>query len=266
MSTLDILSAFSARHGVRTFQGEFPADKADLVKNIIDETNTVQPPFGSQVRLQLHEPGLGRFGAISNEAGWIMLLVPKDLQNEAYSKAVYDVSYLGQLAMMKLTQHSIGSVWISGTYNEGKAEESTPDHKVIAGIPYGIECGKHMMAKVLTFIGGSSSRYPVQKLFFNKDKNEPFTEENSGEWKEIILALRSGPSALNYQSWRFVIDGGNFHLFQNSPSNNNAPDVGIAAANMELLLRDKGYKLKILEEAPAPSPLGGEYKISAIKE
>ena len=266
MSTLDIISAFKARHSVRTFQPDFPKDKAELVDSIIKETNLITPPFGSKVNLQKHEPGLGRFGSISGEAGWIMLVIPKDLQGEERRKAYIDAGDLGQLAVMKLTQNSIGSVWIGGTYDEAKAEESTPDHQVIAGIPFGIECGKHMIAKMLSFFSGSSSRYPVEKLFYNKDKNEPFTEENAGEWKEIIMCLRSGPSALNYQTWRFVIENNNVHLYHAPSREASTFDLGIAIANMELLLHDKGYEIKVLENQPETSPLGGTYQISAVKK
>lgn len=75
-------------------------------------------------------------------------------------------------------------------------------------------------------------RYPLEQLFYNKDTNEFITEENAGDKLVLCSCLQSGPSAGNKQSWRFIIEGSEIHLFDSKISQYTSYDMGIALVNM----------------------------------
>lgn len=259
---LDLITAFKARHAVRSFTPNFPVEKMNLVQQIVDETNKIPVLFGSKVEIQIHGPGLGSMGNISNEAGWLLLKYDKETPEDKISHAITDACYLMQNIVMKMTQHRIASVWIAGFYNQKLAEQSTPGFVVPGAVAFGEEADKkHFMGSILSFLGSTiGKRLPLEQLFYSRDLNQPVTEDNAGDKIIICKALQSGPSALNKQTWRFVFEGDEIHLFDSKTSSTSSYDVGIAAANMEMLMKlDGSAHLIVKDPAPEPSPLGGEY-------
>ena len=167
---------------------------------------------------------------------------------------------------------------MGGTYNEGEAEERFPDFKVTAVVAFGEEDTPHLMAKFLKFIGGSDKRLPFQQLFYDNDNKRAITEndfeENKPEgtpsypsyMKDFLLSLRSGPSALNQQGWRFVLSGKEVHLFDAKGNAYSCYGSGIALANLHLLgeIRGGSCTIEVRNPAPEPSPLGGTYIATAV--
>lgn len=260
-TTLDLISAFKARHSVRTYLSNFPAEKLTLVQQIVDEVNQMPVPFGSKVAVQVHGPGLGSMGFISNEAGWLLLKYDKETPEDKVNHAITDAAYLIQHVVMRITQNKVATVWIAGTYNQKLAEQSTPGFIVPGAVAFGEEAvKKHFMGTIVSFFSSNGKRMPLEQLFFNKDANQPITEENAGDKLVLYKSLQSGPSAVNKQPWRFVIEGNDIHLFDSKTSSYSAYDMGIALANMEMLMKLNGNaRLIIKDPAPEPSPLGGEY-------
>lgn len=152
------------------------------------------------VQLDLTGPGLARFFMVSNEAGHIVLKIPKQEQenqeenqnknqeqenqeqenknqeqenkNQQQNKNQFlsieqkqkiDVAYIGQHLAMKLTQNYIDSVWLAGTYNESEAERRFEGFKVPCSIAYGIESETpHFALKMVKMIGVAPK--PGQRL------------------------------------------------------------------------------------------------------
>ena len=124
---LNLIEAFKARHSTRTYQGQnLTQQQKDIITQSVTESNALETPFHSQgVEVSSTEPGLGRMGFISGEAGWIVEKLPiaQDQQdNDAERKRIIDVSYIAQHVVMKLAQNHINTVWIAGSYNEGEAD------------------------------------------------------------------------------------------------------------------------------------------------
>lgn len=290
-----LIEAFKARHSVRTFQKKpFPQQKKQMIAQIVTEANSVDTPFESHVEISMTGPGLGRMGAVSNEAGFLVQKIPLDEEQEekpqaetpkedpkiVFRKAIIDVSFKLQIAVMKMTQHHISTVWIGGTYNEGEAEERFPGFKVTAVVAYGEEDTPHFMAKVMKFFGNSDKRLPFQQLFYDSDNKRQITENDFNEnkpegtpnypsyMKDFLVSLQSGPSALNQQGWRFVLagDGKEVHLFDAKGNSYSCYGSGIALANLHLLGEIRGGECTIEVRKPAPeaSPLGGTYIATAV--
>lgn len=130
MSELDIVSVFKARHSVRTFLPDFPSDKMNLVHHVVEDVNRMKVPFNSKVEIQVHGPGLGKMGAISHEAGWLLLKYDRNTSEDKVDQAIIDACYLMQHIVMRLTQNAIATVWIVGTFSRKHAEQATPGFAV----------------------------------------------------------------------------------------------------------------------------------------
>ena len=258
---LSLVEAFKARHSVRTFGGNtFPEEKMAIVRETVEQVNSVATPFGTETRVAVHEPGLGRMGFISHESGWLLCEIKADTPADKMRHAYIDVAYRTQLAVMKLTQHKIATVWVAGTYNKSKAEKSCPGWTVPAGIAFGEERSPHFVAKVVKWFGTGQSRKPLEELIYDVKAGKVVTEDTAGDNLEIYKCLQSGPSARNQQGWRFVVDGPDVHLFDVPDSSMSALDNGIAIANMHLLGEMKGHgALSVRSPAPQASPFGGKY-------
>lgn len=282
---LSLVEAFKERHSVRTYQGQnLTQEQKEIIAQSITEANSLETPFHSQgVEVSSTEPGLGRMGFISGEAGWIVEKLPitQDQQdNDAERKRKIDVSYIAQHVVMKLAQNHINTVWIAGTYNEGEAEKRFQGFKVPAAIAYGIEQSTpHFMGRIIKFFGSSTGkRIPFEQLFYDNDNKRLITEKDfesptpdnvpsyPSYLKDFLASLRLGPSAVNQQPWRFVLSGKEVHLFDVKSNNYSTYDIGIALANLHLLgeIRGGNCTFEIRDPAPETSPLNGTYVATAV--
>ena len=115
---LSISEAIKQRHSVRTFTGTLSDERRAIVQQIIEEANSLPSIFATNASVGDSEPGLGRMGVISNEAGWLVGKIPTDTPEGDQVKARYDVSYRLQVCVLKMFQYGLANVWIGGTYNE----------------------------------------------------------------------------------------------------------------------------------------------------
>lgn len=289
---LNLIEAFKARHSTRTYQGQnLTQQQKDIITQSVTESNALETPFHSQgVEVSSTEPGLGRMGFISNEAGWIVEKIPirqndNNEQSKEDSKAlerkqIIDVSFIAQHVVMKLAQNHINTVWIAGTYNEGEAEKRFQGFKVPAAVAFGIEqTTPHFMGRIIKFFGSSAGkRLPFEELFYDNDNKRAISEkdfesptpENVPSYpsylKDFVTCLRSGPSAVNQQPWRFVLSGKEVHLFDVKFNNYSSYDIGIALANLHLLAEIRGGSctIEVRDPAPETSPLNGTYVATVV--
>lgn len=259
---ISIPEAIKQRHSVRTFTGPLSDERHSIITQIIEESNKPPSPFGTNVTVGDSEPGLGRMGVISNEAGWLLGKIPSDISEEDKVKARYDVSYRLQICVLKMFQHGLANVWIGGTYNEKLAEERNPGFTIPIVVAYGEDAKTtRFLESAMKFLVGAKNRYPLEKMFYDLDNKRPFTNENAGEHLELLQAVQSCPSALNIQSWRLLITGNVAHLYKASTHAACDFDMGIAIATISLLLESYGHQTKIsFVENPPENPLdGGSY-------
>ena len=251
---------FSRRHSVRTFREHFPENKKEIVNRIIEEVNQIPTPFQTtDSKISLHSPGLGSLGFVSKEAGWLLLQVSENSMN--YTQSLMDAAYRGQIAVMKLTENEIGTVWIGGTFSKSQAELDSPGYKVDCVIAFGIEDQPRFLEKTIKFFGGSSSRKVLSEISYDLINKSPFIEENNNnKFIKLLKCLRSGPSAINQQPWRFLIDEKKIYIFNSSNNNYSICDMGISLANISYFYNTYKENNKFLIENEIPESLiGGTY-------
>jgi nitroreductase len=268
--TLSVADAIKSRHSVRSFAGPLAPERQSIVTQAIAEAQQLPVPFGTTVEIADHPPGLGRFGVISNEAGWLIGKVPagtRDIANQSV-----DVAYRLQHVVIRLTQHGIATIW-GGMFQPSIAEQGNPGFVVPIAVAYGDapKTGPGLLSRFMSWAAGSSNRYPFAQLFFDAKRNEPITEETAGRFLAILEAVRLGPSALNRQPWRIIVvdnDTGPsiLHVFLAVEAQMHLLDIGIALGEIALTVSATGkiVQFRVSDDKPVPSPLGGRFIISAV--
>ncbi|KAH0795237.1 nitroreductase [Histomonas meleagridis] len=261
-----LLDAFKWRHSVRSYTSEFTQDQDKAVRSAVEEANGWDTPFHTNTLLAITNRKVDYYGYVLNDIGCILALVPKNLPEELKYKSMVDVSFRAQIAVMRISQHKIGTVWLGGTFNRQQAGIDFPDYEILVCIPYGNESpnltptAKNLMKSIRP-----DTRKPIEKLFYNVQEKKSYTEETSGELLPMFTAIRWGPSAINQQGWTFAVDGKEMHVYYDNSMNYIEPDTGIALGNIALLLKEKDIEPKFyVKETPPPSYLGGSYVCSCV--
>ena len=216
---LSIADALKVRHSVRNYTGVWPEEKQSIVQQIVEEVNQIQAPYGTDATIGLHGPGLGRLGFISNEGGWLLLKIPQDKVNTPdYYKYNIDAAFKAHIAVMKLTQHEIGTVWIGGTFNEGLAEQSNPGFKIPVVVAFGIEASeKRYRDYFINWMAGGAKRKPFDTFFYDAKAGKMMKEEDAGNQLDFLMYLRQCPTSLNNQTMRLnVKENYEYELFDAS--------------------------------------------------
>ena len=256
---LSVIDVFKARKSVRNFDSQWPQEKQEIVDSIVREVNEIPAPFGTNGCIGTHAKGLGTMGFVSGEAGWLMLKIPKDVvSTPEYQNYLMDAAFRGQIAVLRLTQKGISTVWIGGTFSESKAEQDTPGFKIPCVVAYGINAAsKRFFDKMMGFMGVGQNRKDFQELFFDDEKKQPFTKDTLGKYENILSSLRLTPSAVNAQPARLLVNGNTFTLFDASPSSYTPFDMGIMLGNAFFYAQGKlTYATK---ETDKVFPKGGKY-------
>jgi hypothetical protein len=240
---LSIPDAIMLRTSVRSFRGLLSPDRAAVVERIVAEAQQISTPFSTNAEIGLHGPGLGRL-VINHEAGWLIAKIPQDQIKSR--EHLIDAAYRLHVAVINLTQHRLGTVWIAGTYKAAKAEASVPGFKVPAVVAYGEPAEKTgLVERFFKWVSDSRSRKPLSEIFFEGESKTPINEASAGERLPLLKALQAAPSARNLQPWRFVLSGDSIHLSNADPkSGYTAFDMGIALATAKLFLEATGKSVR----------------------
>lgn len=265
LARISLLDAFKWRHSVRCYGGApLTVEARSIVEKAMEKVASWETPFGTKSKIYQTESPLTTFGMVKNANGNLIVAVSRDRPECDKVKGVVDSGVLGQVAVMELARHKIGTVWLAGSLKRSQCDSHIPSgYKTIGLIPYGVgENQNGVMARMTKWMAQSKHRKPLHEIAYDMDNKRRYTEENAGELLPILAALRSGPSAINAQPWRFVVDGKNIHLFNAKGNLMSMFDIGIAIANMQMLAIDMNHKPKISFQNGVAAPLGGKYLCS----
>jgi nitroreductase len=259
---LSLIDAFKWRHTVRVFVGgEFTPDLQEALNNALTKANSLPVPFSTAAQLRVVMPGTNISSSVKAETGWILLTIPRNTPKEMIERCKFDAGVRGQIAMMELSRHRIGTIW-SGGYDKKSGDKLFDDVETVCGIAFGIgESTKWSVRGSLSaMICQPQKRQPFEALFWDVKNGKPFTEESAGQLQPLLQAVRSGPSAVNCEPWKFAVDGANIHLYRIPKQFASEIDMGIAIGNIMILALESNHQpgVSILSPAP-PAYLGGTY-------
>jgi len=214
-------------------------------------------PFGAAVRFKLLDLDLlsrqelrplGTYGVIKGAHHFILGAVKEG------KGSLEDIGYCMEKIILKATSLGLGTCWLGGTFKRSAFAAKmnlVGDEMLPAITPVGYPAKKiSSVDSMFRFGAGSGKRKPWNELFFRVNKNTALPEAEAGEYRQVLDAVRMGPSASNHQPWRIVKDDyGIFHLFlkENGIYNRMSGkyrlqyiDMGIAMCHFEVAAREVG--------------------------
>ncbi len=225
-------------------------------------------PFGAVVRfrmLNLEPLGkdelrrLGTYGVIRGANLYILGAV-----KEGFG-AFEDLGYCLEKIILKATSFGLGTCWLGGTFKRSAFAakmELAEDELLPAITPVGYPAKDvPVIDRMMRFSAGSKKRKPWDALFFAADGKTSLKESEAGDYREVLEAVRMGPSASNRQPWRIVKENADvFHLFLKENKIYNRIlgkiriqniDMGIAMCHFDVVAREQGLPGKWEVDNPA---------------
>lgn len=148
-------------------------------------------------------------------------------------------------------------------------------------LPAVVSIGRPDLEKTREQIDMSRKRFDPEKLFFSGNFTHPLTYSEVGDFAFPLEMVRLAPSAKNYQPWRVVKAGSNWHFYlQRTRSYREMVmpaitgiadlqrlDMGIAMSHFELAAREAGLTGRWQVEDPGIEKTGKlmEYSVSWVQ-
>ena len=267
------IEAMQKRQSVRTFDTE---NITDAHLNIINDyrinDENLVGPFGSKGRIEfipvtnnVSDKGikLGTYGFIKNPQGYLVGIA----ENSKYP--LVEFAYTFQKLVILLTQMSIGTCWMGGTFNRNSFEQEIQlgEGEFIPCItPIGYPNQKQrVFDKALRYVVKADNKKSWDKLFFDSSFDVPLNKENVGRLETPIEMVRLGPSASNKQPWRLLLSSDRkvCHFYIEHTPNYSSKlgydmqllDMGIAMGQFELACKEVEIEGSwVLENPNIPLP------------
>ncbi|MEI7543013.1 MAG: nitroreductase family protein [bacterium] len=246
------------RKSVRTFEDRLllPEIKETFVSFI---QSNQKGPFGNEIRFELIDlTGAGQ-EELKQLASYGNIRGPKYFMAGVVKKnttAVLDYGYLMEKNILAAVTLGIGTVWVGGTFSRAgfmKKIEAKADEIIPAVVPLGYAAKIRDVSDTATrLFVAADTRKSWKDIFFNGNHETLLTEEESGNYKIPLAALRLAPSASNKQPWRIIKDGEVLHLFlERTPGYWQEPrediqlmDMGIGMCNFDMAAQELGLNGK----------------------
>lgn len=247
---MNAIEAIRKRTSVRNYFPE-PLTPA-LIEDLRREIRLLEPgPFGNSARIVLIDANsesntklnsLVTYGVIKNAPAYIVAAI------EENPGSLEDFGYILERLVITLTQKSLGSCWLGGTFNKSafSAQIRLRENEILPAI---ISFGKPkqkttVIDKLFRWGAKSDKRRDWNLLFFEDDFTIPLTRQRAGIFEEPLALLRLAPSASNMQPWRILKQNNSFHFYLRGSKkyrmdrfqlpNLQQIDLGIAMAHFDL--------------------------------
>jgi nitroreductase len=277
------MDSIRARHSTRTYDGQpLTPDEERGIRASFAEA--APGPFGSSPRFMLASRDEVEDGAASSDivargmdgrgedAGstdgrvrigtYGLIVGPRAFVAGVIRRAPFacvDFGYCLEGVILRATELGLDTCWVGGVFGRGaiaRALAASRDEFVPATTPVGHAAGKPSIQEMASRIDSRPhTRLDFGQLFFEAGKDGSWTALASpGEWKDVLEAVRIGPSARNMQPWRLVLDrrsGQALHLvMQENRFYNNVLgatklqelDMGIAMRHVEVAAAELGIR------------------------
>lgn len=248
-----IEEAVRKRYSVRNYADrEIEDDKKKEIKSFID---SLQNPFGKEVKYYYldkeysnKKQKLGTYGVIKGAKNYIGTSIKLE------PMALEALGYELELLILYLTYQDIGTCWLGGTFDrKGFSSAMDVNEEELFPIitPYGYAAEKkHIKEIAMRKAIKADGRKDWSELFFNENFHTPLAKNQAGDLAFPLEMLRLGPSASNKQPWRIVLNKEALHFYQHKepkysehfPYDIQKIDMGIAAAHLDLSVKEKGIK------------------------
>lgn len=264
---MDVKQLIRQRTSVRTYDGRpLEAEVIDrLARHIAEPVNPFEAPLELRM-LDADEYGLSSHVIVGAHL-YLTGKVRRNLLAEVAFGYAFEESCLYALSL------GVGTVCLAGTLSRGafeRAMELAPDEMLPLASPLGYPKAKRSVREnLMRKAVGADERMAFEQLFFDGTFARPLTPDGAGVFRDALEMVRLAPSAVNKQPWRIVVRDNVAHLFERRTLKPGADgdvqkvDIGIAAAYLDLTMRQDGHKGVFVHSQPDLSlPEDTFYRIS----
>ena len=209
-----VVESIKLRKSVRNYEDK-PLSK-ETIEKIENYINSIDNPFNKKIRIKLIENNnhnqefkLGTYGVIKGARYFLATSCNKE------EFVLESLGFTFEKLVLYCTSLGLGTVWLGGTFNRGefsKAMNLAENETLPIVSPVGYEGGKKSIISRL--IGNNNNkRKDFSEIFFNENFDKELSEEDAGEYLEVLEMVRLAPSALNKQPWRVLKDKNRFHFY-----------------------------------------------------
>lgn len=267
--------AIKKRISVRKYSRE-PVGHTERAELEEYSSENARGPFGAQVRFQLLDFDplgreemrcLGTYGVIRGARLYLLGAVREG------AGALEDLGYCMEKIILKATAMGLGTCWLGGTFKRAAfvATMNLAEDELLPAItPVGYATDDLSLSdRMMRFGASSNKRKPWSELFLSADGSTPLEEKDAADYRDILEAVRIGPSASNRQPWRIVRDeSGCYHLFLKENKIYNRImgkirmqniDMGIAMCHFEMVAKELKLPGRWLRDEQSPSVSGLKY-------
>ena len=253
-----MIEAIKKRTSCRTFeQRPLSYEDESKVEEILKDVEKKKGPFNhhakffSRVNKNEKAAKYANYGFIKHPPMFIGGVIRNSFEG------LVDYEFLLEEVILRLTEASLGTVWLGGAFNNDDFHVHTGPLQTIPAIAaVGYPAKRSLPENLSPSTEGAKRRKPFDSLFFHGESLEKVPEDS--KYRKYLEAVRQGPSASNKQPWRIVLIDHTFHLYlkrtggqgEKVPVDIQAIDAGIALSHLYLTLKEDGYAVTFNQDEP----------------
>jgi len=252
------------RRSVRTFE---PVQlRQEDIDSLCAFMENIENPYGLPVEFKLLDANAEKLTCpvvVGTD-----LYVGAKMKKAPYLNEAFGYSF--EKLVLYVQSLGIGTVWVGGTMDRDAFERAmhlSEDEVMPCVSPLGYPAKKMSIRESMMRMGiKADERMPFEKLFFDHTFHTPLTKERAGKLWHALEMVRLGPSAVNKQPWRVVVDdhAAHFYLMRAKGFGGNVLDMqkidlGIALCHFDLAAEEDGLKLHFMQNDPGLASEGVEY-------
>lgn len=258
----DVIEAIKERTSTRTYAGQPVTDaQRNVILNYIPTLtnpfgeNGVSIPMADKFHLSSGNEKLGTYGIIKGAQTFLGLVCPDT------DRSLLAAGYEFEQLILFITSLGLGTVWLGVTFSRKsftRAMKIPADGMLAAVTPVGMPAKRRMVERVMRRFVKSDTRLPWSELFFKDNFTTPLSLWEAGSYDEALEMVRLAPSAHNFQPWRVVKVGRDFHFYAAYNIKKTKEDqriwrnldMGIALCHFHLSVISRGLNGEFINEAP----------------
>jgi nitroreductase len=271
----DALEIIQKRISVRSYSEKPVSETLQAKLRALCEASQAGP-FGTPVRFRLLDleamnrveaQRLGTYGVIRGARLFILGAVM------GKKRGMEDLGYCMERIVLEATAMGLGTCWLGGTFRRSSFAERmqlAAGELLPAITPVGYPAAQvYPVDRIFRAGARARSRKRWEELFFTAGGRRPLAPAEAGSYRDVLEAVRQGPSASNRQPWRLLRDAdGIYHLYLKEDRLYNRAlgkirlqkvDMGIAMCHFELAARQREINGRWQEVIPAEGLPGLEY-------
>lgn len=250
--TDSIIEAIKSRRSVRTFDGR--TIDAECMTKLENYSKECGNPYGIDVDFVFLESGIHKLSSpvISGNDIYVAGIIRKADKN-----GLFAFGYSFEKLLLYAQSLDISGVMLGGTFDRKAFEcavKLDKDHLMPCVSPLGYLSDKMSVRETMMRKGlKADKRKDFEEIFFEKSFDTPLKRKNAGSLEEGFDLVKIGPSAVNKQPWRIVLDNDLIHFFMRSSKGYfdiQKIDLGIALYHFDAFLSENSIKRDFLIEDP----------------